>query len=183
MTLIILALAFIFTPEIFEFDYSQDTLTQDEAISVVSEFNGENFDVFPSQKKIPVDYVMANDGDTIRVDINGYTVPVRYLIINAPEMNYNQGPAEPYAEEAKEANAYYLESADQVYIELDVGPPTDNYDRLLAYVYADDLMINQRLLEEGLANVRYVNPPNNSYETLLRQAEERAKEEQLNIWN
>ena len=30
------------------------------------------------------------------------------------------------------------------------------------------MLMNEALLEEGLARVRYVNPPNNSYETLLR---------------
>ena len=36
-------------------------------------------------------------------------------------------------------NETYLKEADQVYIELDVGPPTDNYNRILAYVYSDDV--------------------------------------------
>lgn len=183
VTLIAIVLALMFSPEIFDFDYSQGTLSQEETRSLIEGFNGSNFDILPQQKKIPVNYLSANDGDTIRIDINGHTVPVRYLIINSPEMNYNEGSPDPYALEAKEANEAYLESADQVYIELDVGPATDNYDRILAYVYADDILINEALLEEGFASVRYINPPNNSYEALLRQAENRAREDGLNIWN
>ena len=98
-------------------------------------------------------------------------------------MNYDSDDPAPFAMEAKEMNETLLEEADQVYIELDVGPPTDNYNRILAYVYSDDVLVNEVLLEEGLARVRYVNPPNNSYEKLLREAEDHAQNESLNIWN
>ena len=41
---------------------------------------------------------------------------------------------------------------------------TDKYGRYLAYVYADGVMVNNALVRDGLARVKYVYPPNNTYE-------------------
>lgn len=183
LSAIVIILVLFFAPDLLNFDSSNTVIDNQDAEVISSEFNGENFEVLPTLKKIPVDLVSVNDGDTMRIDLNGYEIPVRYLIIDTPEMNYDSGDPAPFAQEAKEMNETYLKEADQVYIELDVGPPTDNYNRILAYVYSDDVLMNEALLEEGLARVRYVNPPNNSYETLLREAEDRAQNESLNIWN
>lgn len=179
---IIILFLLVFFPDVLDFDYEQATINEEESINIAENFTGSNFDVLPKQKKIPVEVDYINDGDTIRINLNDHEVAVRYLMINAPEMNYSDGSPDLYAQEAKDANENYLNQADQVYIELDVGPPTDNYDRILAYVYADDTLINEALVEEGLADVRYINPPNNSYEDLLRQAQDRAQSDGLNIW-
>lgn len=179
---IVIILFLLFGSNIFDFTYPNSIVDNDEAEIILQEFNGQNYEILPKQKRIPVDFVQVNDGDTIRIEVNGFEIPVRYLIINSPEMNYDSNDPEPFAQEAKRANESLLTSAKQVYVELDVGPPTDNYGRLLAYVYSDDTMINEFLVEQGLATVRYVNPPNNSYEKLLREAENRAREESLNIW-
>lgn len=183
LSAIIIVLVLLVAPDLFSFNYSNTVISDQDAKVIINEFDGSNFEVLPTLKKIPVEYISANDGDTIRIELNGYELPVRYLVINSPEMNYGDGGPEPYAQEAKDLNEEYLDKAEQVYIELDVGPPTDNYDRILAYVYSDDTLINEALLEAGLAKVRYVNPPNNSYESLLREAENRAQNESLNIWN
>lgn len=179
--LIVIALL-IFAPE-YLVGNNNPSPTQDEVpIEYTQDFDGTNFEIFPKEKKIPVDLAFVNDGDTIRVDINGQRVAVRYLIIDAPEMNYNEGSPDPYAQEANDLNEEYLTNADQVYIEFDVGPYTDDYNRALVYVYADDVMLNEELVRQGLATVRYVNPPNNSYEGLLRDAQDEAQAEGLNLW-
>ena len=183
LSTIIIILVIFFAPDLLNFDSSNTVIDNQDAEVISSEFNGDNFEVLPTLKKIPVELVSVNDGDTMRIALNGYEIPVRYLIIDTPEMNYDSGVPAPFALEAKEMNETLLEEADQVYIELDVGPPTDNYNRILAYVYSDDVLVNEVLLEEGLARVRYVNPPNNSYEKLLREAEHHAQNESLNIWN
>lgn len=182
ITAIIILFLWVFFPDLINFDYNQGTINEEEATTISESFTGENFEVLPKQKKIPVEVVSVNDGDTIRVTLENYEFAVRYLMVNSPEMNYNNGNPEPYAQEAKDANEDYLFNAEQVYIELDVGPATDNYQRVLAYVYADNQLLNEVLVEEGLADVRYINPPNNSYEELLIQAQERAQEDAINIW-
>ena len=182
ITALIILFLWLFFPDLLDFDYNQGTINDNESTMIATDFDGDNFEILPKQKKVPVEVITVNDGDTIVVRLNNHNFSVRYLMINSPEMNYNNGSPEPYALEAREANEGYLYNADQVYIELDVGPAVDNYNRVLAYVYADKLLVNEALVEEGLADVRYINPPNNSYEELLRQAQERAERKAINLW-
>lgn len=162
----------------------EDTSVQNNQteISTPVAFDGSNYNVLPKEQKIPAEFVSARDGDTIVASVNGHEINVRYLIIDTPEMNYDTGNPDPYAEEALEANLDYLTQADQIYLEFDVGPFTDNYNRALAYVYADDIFVNEALVADGLATVRYLNPPNVSKEPELRKAESQAKKKQINIW-
>lgn len=142
-----------------------------------------NLDELPRQVRIPVEVNRVIDGDTIVVDIEGHETRVRYLMVDTPEFNHSDSNlSDPWGNEAKEANENLLHNSQQVYVELDVGPATDKYSRLLAYVYADDLLINEWLTQEGLATVRYVNPPNNSYEGRLKQAENQAKQDGKGLW-
>lgn len=162
----------------------EDTSVQNNQteISTPVAFDGSNYNVLPKEQKIPAEFVSARDGDTIVASVNGHEINVRYLIIDTPEMNYDTGNPDPYAEEALEANLDYLTQADQIYLEFDVGPFTDNYNRALAYVYADDIFVNEALVADGLATVRYLNPPNVSKEPELRKAESQAQKEQIKIW-
>ena len=132
---------------------------------------------------IPVDYVSANDGDTISVKMNGEKERVRLLMVDTPEMNYDKGEPMPFAEEAKEFTINLLENADTVELLFDKGPETDHYDRLLAYIYVDGVMLQESLLKEGYAAVRYINKPNNSLEQQFRDIQADAESAKVNIWS
>ncbi|WP_413365055.1 thermonuclease family protein [Lysinibacillus sp. 3P01SB] len=134
-------------------------------------------------KAVAVEYLSANDGDTISVQMDGEKKRVRLLMIDTPEMNYNKGEPMPYAEDAKAFTIDLLEKAESVELLFDKGPETDHYDRLLAYVYVDGVMLQEELLEEGLAAVRYVNKPNNSLEQHFLDIQEDAEKEGINIWS
>lgn len=134
-------------------------------------------------KAVAVEYLSANDGDTISVQMDGEKKRVRLLMIDTPEMNYNKGEPMPYAEDAKAFTIDLLEKAESVELLFDKGPETDHYDRLLAYLYVDGVMLQEELLEEGLAVVRYVNKPNNSLEQQFRGIQEDAEKEDINIWS
>ena len=123
------------------------------------------------------------DGDTTRFNFEGSSESFRYLIIDTPEVNTDSGTPQPYAEEAADRVEELLTQADKIEVEFDEGPTTDDYDRYLAYVYADGEMINEILLREGLATVRYANPPNTSHLKLFEEAEEQAKRENLGLWS
>src|SRR3712207_8004724 len=58
----------------------------------------------------------------------------------------------------------------------------DQYDRLLAYVYAGGEMFNEDLLEEGYAQT-YPYPPNTRYATRFKEAQEEARAGGLGIWD
>ncbi|ATP39146.1 micrococcal nuclease [Solibacillus sp. R5-41] len=134
------------------------------------------------KQMIDVEFISANDGDTMSVKMDGQKQRVRLLMIDTTEMNYGKGDPMPYAEEAKQLTTQLLEDAKSIQLLFDKGPEKDKYDRLLAYVFVDGVSLHEVLLSEGLAAVRYVNKPNNSLEDELRKIQQKAEAEKLNIW-
>src|SRR5690606_7995797 len=53
----------------------------------------------------------------------------------------------------------------------------------LAYVYVDGVSVQEKLLEEGLARVAYVYPPNTRHLDPYEKAQEKAKKKELGIWS
>ena len=96
------------------------------------------------------------DGDTILLE-NGKEV--RYLGINTPE----RGQA--FFQEAMALNRQLVEGRwvrlerDQIF--------EDRYGRLLAYVYIDGVMVNEQLVEAGLAHLLVIPPNVKHYDRLL----------------
>ena len=123
------------------------------------------------------------DGDTTEFYVNGVPERFRYIIIDAPELDHANGNHELYAIDAHERVQELLNDADQITVEFDTGEIQDNYDRYLAYVYADDVMLNIQLLEEGLVTMRYTNTDNRAYFDEMREAENYAKDQQLGVWS
>ena len=183
ISIIIVLLLVLFFTEFFDNNNSNQHIDNEEIAEISNEFNGHNPDVLPQLTLMPIEVDEVVDGDTIRATLFGEKVNIRYLMVNTPEVDHdNPNASEPYAEEAKALNQSLLDSADQVYLELDLGPATDNYDRILGYVYADDTFVLEEIVASGLGTVRYVNPPNNSYENQLRNAEDEARAESINLW-
>lgn len=147
--------------------------------SIVNQFDGSNFDIFPNLTEIPVEYISSSDGDTVKLKINQQEFRARYLMINTPEIGDNP---QPYAEEARTRNHQILKNAHEITIAFDNGNHSDHYDRALIYIFADGVDVGEILLQEGLASLDYVYPPNNSYETKYKQAESDAKSNRLGIW-
>lgn len=148
--------------------------------SLTQSFTGENFEIFTPLVQIPVAYERSVDGDTAILSINGHEIRVRYLMIDTPEIGDNP---QPFALDARKRNQDLLQEASQVTIAFDKGPKTDNYGRGLVYIYADGINISETLLEEGLASVRYVNPPNNSLESTYREIQKQAENKGIGIWS
>lgn len=120
------------------------------------------------------------DGDTIRIDpaVDGID-EVRLIGIDTPETKDPDCDVQPYGPEALTfARDELLEQ--EVDLEFDEDRE-DQYDRLLAYVYLEDEMFNETLLEEGYAQV-YTVSPNDKYEDRFEEAQEAAQEEELGIW-
>ena len=121
--------------------------------------------------------VYIYDGDTVKLS-NGEKV--RYIGIDTPEMNYNNPPAEYFAQEAKEYNAK-LVLGKKVKLEFDVVK-RDKYGRLLAYVYIDGKHISQDMIERGFAKVLMI-PPNLKFADYFLTLQNLAKEEKRGIWS
>ncbi|MBD1997859.1 thermonuclease family protein [Leptolyngbya sp. FACHB-541] len=120
----------------------------------------------------------AVSGQTIEVlDPTGQTVlnqEVRLIGIDAPHPEQ-----EPWGTEARERLAELVEGQ-TVLLEADVAT-RDSYDRIWGYVWLNDLLVNQQLVEDGLALA--VGPPHPKYGDRLTRAQEKARLLGVGIWN
>lgn len=111
------------------------------------------------------------DGDTIEID--GST-KVRYIGIDTPEAG------DCFGEEAKKANEN-LVGDKSVRLEYDVQR-IDKYGRTLAYVYAGEVFVNEKLVQDGFAKVATF-PPNILHLNKFREGERYARDKKLGLWS
>jgi len=132
------------------------------ALSGCVQDNGNNTEITVS-RVIDGDTFVLNSGDTVRL-----------ICINTPEKG------DFYADEATE----YLKGlvlGKNVLLEKDVSE-TDRYGRLLRYVYAGNISVNEILVRKGYASV-YRYPPDTKYCDVFEASESEAKENGFGIWS
>ena len=123
--------------------------------------------------------VRVIDGDTIEVLIDGESYTVRYIGIDTPEVDDPRPDIQAVAEEATLVNRGLVEGK-VVKLEKDVSE-TDQYDRLLRYVYVGDTFVNTELIAGGYAWAKTYSP-DIRYDALFQDMETGAKENNLGIW-
>ncbi len=138
----------------------------------------------PSSSPTPTgleDAVVINvvDGDTIDVLIGGRKLRVRYIGIDTPETVDPRRPVECFGREASERNRELVEGM-TVGLERDVSE-TDQYGRLLRYVWANGEMVNATLVEEGYASAGTY-PPDVRYAELFATLETQARAASRGLW-
>jgi micrococcal nuclease len=133
----------------------------------------------PDVERTEAQVVKVVDGDTIRVKIDGETYTVRYIGIDTPETVHPSKPVEWMGPEAKRMNEQ-LVGGQTVLLEKDVSE-TDQYGRLLRYVYVDDLMVNRELVRLGFAQISTY-PPDVKHVNTLLIAQEEAREAERGLW-
>ena len=123
------------------------------------------------------------DGDTIDVTIDGVTEPVRLIGVNTPETVDPRKPVQCFGPEASAHTKGLLPAGSAVRLERD-AEARDKYGRLLAYVYraTDGLFVNLELVRDGFGPVLVI-APNVTYETVLREAEANARQNDLGLWH
>ena len=120
--------------------------------------------------------VRVTDGDTVRVRIDGGREErVRYIGIDTPEVTSD----ECFAREAAAFNER-LVGGREVRLETD-AEERDRYGRLLAYVYAGDVLVNAALVREGYAQPLTV-PPNVRFEDRFARLARDARREGRGLW-
>lgn len=124
--------------------------------------------------------VRVIDGDTIEVMYEGEKHVVRYIGVDTPETVHPSKPVECMGKEASAYNAS-LVAGKQVRLETDISD-TDKYSRLLRYVYADDMMVNEMLVKEGFANV-ITYPPDVKYNKHFLVLEQEARARKRGLWS
>ncbi len=129
---------------------------------------------------LAVTLVEVVDGDTIWVRMpDGSEEKVRYIGIDAPELPYEDFPGEYLGREAAAHNEALL-TAGPLRLETDVEP-RDEFGRLLAYVWAGDVFVNERMVLGGYAWAHNY-PPNLSRQEQLWAANDRARETGVGLW-
>lgn len=119
------------------------------------------------------------DGDTYEIFIDKKE-KVRLIGVDTPESVAPQ--KERNVKEGKAASDFARELLEGrvVEIEYDVQE-RDRYGRVLAYLYLDGKMVNEYLLEEGMAQIATY-PPNIKYADRFQKIEAGARKSQKGFW-
>ena len=135
------------------------------------------FNVF-ALEKVKLDKCI--DGDTAIFIYKKEVTKFRFLSVNAPE---STSKVEEYGPEASEYTCNELKNAKKIEIEFEENSEKkDKYDRYLVYVFVDGELLQEKLLYNGLADLKY-NKNNYKYTDRLGRANEHAKNELIGIYS
>jgi len=136
-----------------------------------------------SSNKIEVELVGTVDGDTAKFKMNGEQITVRFLGINTKETVDPEIGEEAWGKEASDFTKEKLENATKIELEFDSSADEkDKYNRYLAWIWVDDELLQNSLVESGLAE-NYMLKNNYKYAGILQESEENAKNNKLGIWS
>lgn len=122
------------------------------------------------------------DGDTATFNIDGESVKVRFLAIDTPESVHPYKDVEEYGKDAGEYTCKLLTEANQIEIEYEESMSTeDKYGRKLAWIWVDDELLQESLIEVGYAQVKYIYAKY-TYLDKLYEAQNDAKANKVGIW-
>lgn len=118
------------------------------------------------------------DGDTIILKDKRV---VRYIGIDAPEVNHDKSIPQPFSETAR---AFNKKTVWGKKLKIVIGKTrSDSYKRILAYVYLPDgRMVNELILEKGLAWV-YYHKDNNEYFERFLEVQQKAMKSGAGLWS
>jgi micrococcal nuclease len=125
--------------------------------------------------------IFVVDGDTVILDIGGQEENVRLIGIDTPEARQGSEPVQCFGAEASAYLEQLLPEGTQVRLERDVEA-RDRFDRLLLYLYKDEVFINKEMVRAGFANARSYRP-NTARQNVLDSALAEAKRANVGLWS
>ena len=134
----------------------------------------------PFPEEVEAQVVEVIDGNTIKVIVDGQEYTVRYIGIDTPEMKDSVEASEWLGPEATEANKEMV-AGTTVLLEKDVSN-ADPYGRLLRYVYAGGVFVNEELVRLGFAQIS-THPPDVKYFDTLMDAQREARDSGRGLWS
>lgn len=147
-------------------------------ILIISLFIGINS--VSAKDKYRVTLNKCVDGDTSYFNLKDEVLKTRFLAINTPESTKT---VEEYGKEASKFTCDILSSSKKIEIEYDKNSDKkDKYGRDLVWVWVDGKLLQEELLENGLAEVKYLYGDYKYTDHLLK-VEQKAKEDRLNMWS
>ncbi len=126
-----------------------------------------------TERGIAAHVVNVSDGDSLIVEVDGIEEKIRLIGVNAPERD------ECFGEESAGGLRTLLDNAD-VSIVTDIEA-RDQYGRILAYVYRDNLFINEEVASQGLVLARAYEP-NTTLQQQIDSAAQVARKNQTGMW-
>lgn len=137
-------------------------------------------DSFVKGEQLEVTLSSCVDGDTAKFKTSDGIKSVRFLAIDTPESTKT---VEAYGPEASEFTCNKLKNAKKIVLEFDKNSDLyDKYDRLLAWIFVDDVLLQDEIIKEGFGEVAYLYG-DYKYTPLLQDHEAVAKANKLNIWS
>jgi len=134
-------------------------------------------------EKINVTFHECVDGDTAKFKMNEEIIKVRFLAINTPESVHPTVGVEAYGKNASNFTCNKLESANKIELEFDPNSDKkDKYDRYLAWIWVDNVLIQDLIISEGLGEVAYLYG-DYKYTELLKDHQSVAESKKIGIWS
>lgn len=122
------------------------------------------------------------DGDTFDIMIDGTKSRIRMLGINTPESVDPRRPVECFGREASNYLKGLIDNK-QVRLEKDPNKPdTDEYGRLLRYVFVDNTNIGEVMIRDGYAYEYTYKSEKYVYQNQFKQSEKLAHEGKRGLW-
>lgn len=129
-----------------------------------------------TNKLINVELDKCVDGDTAWFKIDNKSKKYRFLAIDSPEIDTEDGII------SADYVCELLKDAKSIEIEYDiVGGTIDKYERELVWVYVNGELLQEKLLEKGYARIKYIYA-NYEYLDKLFDIESNAINKRLGIW-
>ena len=122
------------------------------------------------------------DGDTAKFIIDGEVKSIRFLAIDTPETVHPTKDEDPYGKEASDFTCNSLKKAKKIVLEYEEGNKIDKYDRVLAWVWVDDVLLQDELVKLGYAEVAYLYD-DYKYTSLLQDHQAIAEANLTGIWS
>lgn len=122
------------------------------------------------------------DGDTIVVVQDGKDVHIRLIGVDTPE---TKDPRKPVQYFGKEASRFTTENVRGKKVTLQLDPhmnAVDRYGRTLAYVYVEDVLINEEIIRRGFGHAYVKYPFDPKMMDRFRDAERDAREHKRGLW-
>ncbi len=127
--------------------------------------------------------VKCIDGDTAILLINNKETKVRFLAIDTPEVKHPKQAEEAYGKTASKFTCNMLTNAKKIYVSYEPSLTNkDKYKRDLVWVWADDILVQEELIKNSLARVRYIYAKY-TYTNKLLKLEKKVQQERVGIWH
>ena len=123
------------------------------------------------------------DGDTVKIILKNKEETLRLLAVDTPDSVHPTKGLEYYGKEASDFTCNTVKNAKTIEIEYDDNSDKrDKYDRLLVWLFVDNKLFQQELIENGYAKVDYLYD-DYKYTSLLQEKEKNTKQKNIGIWN